>query len=267
MVAVGDIACRPGKKQTAIECHQRETSDLALRLDPDIVLLLGDLQYERGELANFNAVFAPTWGRLLTRTRPAPGNHEYATKNGAGYYGYFGARAHPAQRGWYSFSTPTGWHLVALNSNCAAVGGCAVGSPQERWLRTDLKRSTARCTLAYWHHPRFSSGLHGSAPEMAPLYDALHDAGAELVLTGHDHDYERFAPLDADGRPGHIRQFVVGTGGRSAYSFKQPISGSEARHTGTFGVLSLELSRSGYSWRFVPVRDGGFTDSGRADCS
>jgi acid phosphatase type 7 len=159
--------------------------------------------------------------------------------------------------------------VVALNSNCAVVG-CAAGSAQGRWLRADLAAHPARCTLAYWHHPRFSSGIHGGEPAVGPLWRALAEAGAEIVLSGHDHDYERFAPLDADGRPDPergLRQFVVGTGGRSRYPFPgPPRPGSEARSAESFGVLTLTLHEDRYEWQFVPIAGGRFSDRGVGEC-
>jgi hypothetical protein len=159
--------------------------------------------------------------------------------------------------------------VVVLNSNCAAVGGCGAGSPQETWLRADLASHPRACTLAAWHQPRWSSGSHGSDTQTDALYRALHDAGADVVLNGHDHDYERFAPLDPDGSPdaAHgIREFVVGTGGRNQTPFGPPQPGSEVRGSGTFGVLKLTLRPDGYDWTFLPASPGTFTDSGSGTC-
>lgn len=232
------------------------------------MLTLGDNVYDRGTADEFARCYDPSWGRHRERTRPAPGNHDYGNGRAVAYYDYFGKAAGEPNKGWYSFDVG-GWHLVALNSNCAIVGGCGAGSEQERWLRADLAAHPGRCTLAYWHHARFSSGLHGNNDVTAGLWRALEDAGADVVLTAHDHDYERFSPLSPDGRPvqaGGIRQFVVGTGGRSLYPFRAPVAGSEVRSAATFGVLMLSLRETGYDWRFLPVAGSKFTDGGSGSC-
>jgi len=262
LVAAGDIACVPGAVATAGECQMEATASLIESLDPEVVAPLGDLQYERGEAANFAASYAKTWGRFGDRTRPAPGNHEYAGGKAPGYFAAFDGRADGGDgRGWYSYDLG-GWHVVVLNSVCSAVGGCGEGSAQLTWLRADLAADTSRCTLAYWHHPRWSSGLHGSDDGYEPFWQALTDDGADIVLGGHDHHYERFAPRDG------LRQFVVGTGGRSLYPVIAQEANSEVVDTQTFGVLALTLRPDGYDWRFVPVPDGdsNFTDVGSAGC-
>jgi len=164
------------------------------------VLTVGDNQYEHATLAAYVASYAPSWGRVKAKTRPTPGNHDYWTADAAGYYEYFGAAAGDPSRGYYSFDLGR-WHLIALNSNCAEVGGCGRRSPQTRWLRADLAASSARCTLAYWHHPRFSSGPHGSSTAYREFWRALYAANADVVVVGHDHDYERFAPQDGTASP------------------------------------------------------------------
>ena len=267
LVAAGDLACSPRARRTALRCHHRATSDLALRLRPARVALLGDTQYDRGTLAEFRASFQPTWGRLKSRSRPAVGNHEYLTPGASGYFTYFGAAAGPRGRGYYSYDLG-GWHVVVLNSNCEKVS-CAPGSAQERWLRADLAAHRATCTLAYWHHPRFSSGFNGNFANTAPFWRALHAAGADVVLTGHDHDYERFAPQAPLGRadPARgIRQFGVGTGGELLRPFRAIQPNSQRRAASTFGVLALTLRPTGYSWRFVPEPGRTFTDSGSGRC-
>jgi len=158
---------------------------------------------------------------------------------------------------------------VVLNSNCGAVGGCAAGQPQETWLRADLAANPRSCTLAYWHHPRYSSGEHGNQTSMTPLYQTLYDGGADVALTGHDHTYERFAPQDASGvldQQRGVRQFVVGSGGKNHYSFSTPQPNSEVRNSDTFGVLKLTLHASSYDWQFVPEPGRTFTDSGTGSC-
>jgi hypothetical protein len=260
LVAAGDIACVPGMAARPTQCQQEATAALVESLHPDAVAALGDLQYDRGEAANFAGSYVPSWGRFLDRTHPAPGNHEYAGGRAAGYYGTFGGRADGVDgRGWYSYDLGT-WHVVVLNSNCSAVGGCGPGSAELRWLHDDLAAHARPCTLAYWHHPRWSSGLHHSDDGYQPFWDELAAAGADVVLSGHDHHYERFAPVQG------IRQFVVGTGGRSLYPVVSRESGSEVVDTHTFGVLALTLRDGGYDWRFDPIPGSTFTDAGSAGC-
>ncbi len=270
VVAAGDIACDPadpdyrGGSGTASRCHQRATSDLALALAPDAVLLLGDNQYLSGDYSAYQASFGPSWGRLQPRLRPAPGNHEYLTPGAFGYFNYFGQAA---AQGHYSFDLGD-WHFVSLDSNCAEVGGCGRGSAEERWLRQDLAAHPGVCTLAYWHHPRFSSGPHGDNPAYAAFWQALVDGGADLVLAGHDHDYERFAPQDASGMADAqrgLREFVVGTGGKDLYAFTHVSANSQVRLADRFGVLRLRLRDGGYNWEFVG-EDGEVADAGSAPC-
>jgi acid phosphatase type 7 len=272
--AAGDIACDPADANynlglgTASACRMKATSDLIAGGGFDVVLALGDTQYETGASGKFTASYDPTWGRFLAITRPVVGNHEYGIAGAAGYFGYFGAAAGDPAQGWYSFEAGA-WHVVVLNSNCAAVGGCGPGSPQETWLRADLAAHSRVCTLAAWHHPRWSSGSHGSSAVADAFWRALHDAGADVILNGHDHDYERFAPLDPDGLPDDahgIREFVVGTGGKNQTAFGTPRTGSEARSSGTFGVLQLSLQPGGYDWAFLPAAPGTFSDSGSGTC-
>jgi hypothetical protein len=275
IAAAGDIACDPasasyrGGAGTSSECHMRATSDLILDIAPDAVLTLGDNQYENGALEKFRASYHPTWGRVLGVTRPAVGNHEYQTRGAAGHFDYFGAAAGDRSKGYYSFNLGN-WHLISLNSNCAEIGGCGRGSPQESWLRADLAAHPAACTLAYWHHPRFSSGSsHGNDPSTDGLWRALYDAGAEVILNGHDHDYERFAPQTPDGAadPARgIREFIVGTGGKSHHGFGTVRANSQVRNGSVFGVLELTLRASSYAWRFLPDTGGAAVDSGSTVC-
>ena len=261
LVGAGDIAA----------CDSTGDEATAALLDgiPGTVFTAGDNAYEHGTAAEFAACYAPSWGRHRERTRPAAGNHDYLMPGAAPYFAYFGAAAGEPGRGYYSYDIGD-WHVVVLNSNCWAVAGCHAGSVQERWLRADLAAHPARCTLAYWHHPRFSSGPHGGDVAVAPLWQALYEAGAEIVINGHDHIYERFAPQDPSGAPDAargIRQFVVGTGGRSLYSVRgTPAATSELRNSATFGVLKLTLHAEGYEWEFVPVAGGAFTDRGSGVC-
>lgn len=273
LVAAGDISCDPadasfnGGNGTATACRMKATSDLALALDPDAVLLLGDNQYENGTLAKYQASYDPTWGRLKAITYPIPGNHEYLTAGAAGYYSYFGAAAGDPAKGYYSFDLG-GWHLVALNSNCAAVGGCGPGSPQEQWLAADLAAHPGVCTLAYWHHPRFSSGPHGNDATVQTFWTDLYDAGADLILNGHDHVYERFSQQDpagaADPARG-LRQITMGAGGKNLTSFPLVRANSRVRNASAFGVLKLTLHPNGYTWQFV-TEGGSIADSGTGLC-
>ncbi len=231
-----------------------------------IVATLGDNAYNSGTPAEFADCYNPTWGRHLDRTMPSPGNHDYLTPGASGYFSYFGARAGSPSSGYYVFSLGR-WQVIALNSNCAEVGGCEAGSRQETWLRRVLAADPARCTAAYFHHPRFSSGFHGPTPALDDLWTALHDHGADVVLNGHEHNYERLAPMESDGARDEatgIRTFIVGTGGTSLRGVLSPGPNSESvvvRH----GILVMELSAGGYSWEFLDV-DGAIADAGSASC-
>jgi hypothetical protein len=246
---------------------ERTARLLAGRRGP--ILALGDLAYDRGTAREFAECYAPSWGRLKERTHPVPGNHEYKEHDAAApYFAYFGAAAGTPGEGWYSFGIG-GWHFVALNSNCDEVGGCGRSSPQGRWLAADLAAHPAPCTLAFWHHARFSSGAkHGNTREMAEFWEILAEHGADVILSGHEHVYERFAPQDARGRadPNGVRQFTVGTGGRSLRGFGEIQPNSEARSGDSFGVLALTLEPAGYAWEFLPAAGFRFVDRGRAAC-
>jgi len=267
IVAAGDIADNDPNPGDDI------TARLIDNLNPTAVLPLGDLAYDNGTLTEFQTWYDPTWGRHKARTYPVPGNHEYGTPGAAGYFDYFngvGAAfgvAGSRTDGWYSFDLGN-WHIVALNSNCTAVGGCDATSRQVAWLRADLAASTRPCTLAYWHHPRFAANMATEA--VAGFWQALYDANAEIVLNAHDRNYQRFAPLDAAGRPDPlrgIREFVVGTGGKGHHVFNSSPSTVEAAHTGSFGVLRLTLHPSSYEWAFVPQGGSVFTtESGSGTC-
>ncbi len=272
LVAVGDVACQPGATTTATACRHAQVAALVGTLAPDAVAVLGDVQYEEGTLAEFQGSFHPTWGTPLgSLLRPVPGNHEYQDGNGAaGYFGYFGATAGDPAKGYYAFDLG-GWRVLALNtnSNCTTLA-CGAGSAQEQWLRAELAASAARCTAAYWHHPRFSSTplIGRSNAAMDGLWDAAHDGGADVVLAGHAHNYERFAPLDANGAvaAGGLREFVVGSGGKSLHPFDATtVTGSEVRIDDAFGVLELTLRDGAYDWRFV-AEDGSVRDAGTQSC-
>ena len=247
LIAAGDIA---SCGSTADEA----TGALIARI-PGTVAVLGDAVYDRGTAEEFRDCYS--WAPFLGRTRAALGNHEYGTGTAAAAIELFGLP--PA--GYYSYDLGS-WHVVVLNSNCEPAGGCEDGSPQQRWLAADLNRSGARCTLAYMHHPRFSSGLHGSDTTVAPLWRTLARGGADVALGGHDHHYERFAPF------GGIRSFVVGTGGRSHYPVLRRLSRPQSVvvNDRTYGVLRLTLRPTGYDWRFMAVAGSRFRDAGSAGC-
>ena len=242
----------------------REATAKLLDRIPGTVFTAGDNAYPDGTDADYAQKYNPTWGRHRARTKPSPGNHEYNTSGATGYYKYFGALAGPSSRGYYSYDLGD-WHIISLNSNI----DMSAGSTQERWLRADLAASNKECTLAYWHHPRFSAGKHGSSTKSQDIYQALYEAGAEVVVVGHDHNYQRFAPQTADGqldRQRGIRQFVAGMGGASHYSFSSPIANTEAYNTDTYGVLKLTLGPGTYQWEFVPVAGKTYRDSGSGTC-
>ena len=230
------------------------------------IFAAGDTAYPKGTAAQYRDCYGPTWGRWRLRTSPVPGNHEYYTSGAAPYFAYFGARAGVKGQGWYAENLGT-WRVYYLNANCTKVG-CGPTSPQVAWLRGDLAANPRACVAAVWHQPLFSSGLHGGTASVRPLWNALEAAGADVVLNGHDHDYERFAPqtsagtADANG----IREFVVGTGGGGLRPFATIASNSEVRNASTFGVLRLTLRAEGYDWRFVPVAGQSFTDAGSGAC-
>ena len=261
LLAAGDIAsCNStGDEATAALLDARPNAQVAT---------LGDNVYESGTPAEFANCFEPTWGRHKARIRPALGNQEYGVFRAGGYYAEFGPAAGDAPLGWYSYDLAT-WHIVVLNSNCDTVG-CATGGTQEKWLRDDLAAHPARCTLAIWHHPRFTSGtVRGPNPNVTPLYAALYDAGVELLLTAHENNYERFAPLNPAGQPDDVRgvrEFVVGTGGRGHDPLGPPAPGSEVRNDNTFGLLVLTLRPTSYQWQFAPEAGKSFTDSGSTNC-
>jgi hypothetical protein len=261
LIGAGDIG----------DCESEGDEATAALLDglPGTIFTAGDNVYPNGTLESFEACYEPSWGRHLDRTRPAPGNHDRPGERLDGYLAYFGeAGTNEAGDPWYSYELGT-WHVIVLDSNCSEVGGCGPDSPQGQWLAADLAASGARCTVAIWHHPRFSSGdEHGNDPEMDPLWRALYVADADVVVNGHDHDYERFAPQDPDGnedRERGMRQFVVGTGGTPLRGFDDPEPNSELRLAVSHGLLELTLRDGGYDWRFIPT-DGDITDRGSASC-
>ena len=261
LVGAGDIA----------DCRDLSGAEATAKLLDHVsgtVMAVGDLAYPDGTKENFSC-YEKTWGRVKSRTRPAPGNHEFHSAGATPYFEYFGAAAGDPKTGYYSYELGK-WHVIVLNSECLDVGGCEAGSPQEKWLRGDLAQHPAACTLAYWHKPLFSSGsAHGNDLEMKHLWQALYDANAEIVVNGHDHNYERFAPQAPDGSadPARgIREFVAGTGGKNLRPMGPPVLNSEVSSSEAFGVLKLTLRTNGYDWQFIPQAGRSFTDSGSANC-
>lgn len=282
VIAVGDMACAPvdpafndGKGQDD-ECMAQAVSDAAVARQPDLLLGLGDYQYEVASEADWASAYAPTWGRLREITRPALGNQELKVHKANSYHAFFDDVA-IEQPGYTSYDIGD-WHVVVLNTNCTVVeGGCGVESPQLAWLKEDLAANSGRCILAYGHHPRWSNGIAGPDNRIDPLWTELVDGGATMYLSGHEADYERFPVLDAAHTPdpAGVRQFVVGTGGQSLYEPEEgdaswrdtfdPIP-SEYFDTGNHGFLELELGDGEYGWQFVTAA-GTVTDAGSASCN
>jgi acid phosphatase type 7 len=261
LIVAGDIAeCN---KIPAADSAAEATAKLVEAI-PGLVLTLGDNTYPDGAASEFTDCYQPTWGRFKQRTRPSPGNHDYRTSNAEAYYDYFGDSAGPARRGYYSFDY-AGWHLISLNSNIDAENDSA----QMQWLRQDLAASKTRCTIAYWHHPVFSSGSHGNDNKMKAVWNTLHEAGADIVLNGHDHHYERFASQDITGNldtARGMREFLIGTGGVRLYKIDDVKANSEVRENATHGVVKFTLGENDYRWEFIPVEGSAFRDSGTGSC-
>ena len=266
LVGAGDIASC-GHPDGA-----RATAKLLEKV-PGIIFAAGDLAYEKGSPGEFRNCYGTTWGEFKERTRPALGNHEYVDQKATGYFQYWGEQAGPVGKGYYSFELGT-WHIIALNTNCFVklLGGCAIGSPEEVWLKEDLAAHPDACVLAFGHHALFSSGIfksHAIHPELKPFWQDLYTAHAALVLAGHEHSYERFAPQTPDGQADPergIREIVIGTGGRSHDPLGFSMANSEVRNADTYGVLKLTLSPGHYTWEFIPEEGRTFTDSGAGEC-
>lgn len=280
VAAVGDMVCDPDDpdfhhdtKAKGDHCRHRDVSGLAVAMNPDVLLGLGDYQYELPTTAAYQGVYQPSYGRLLDRTVPVFGNQEYKVQDANTFTAYFGDRIRDP-RGYWSQEIGR-WHLVVLNSNCSAVaGGCGTGSPQQTWLAADLSDNGRRCVIAAWHHPRWSSGLAGADARTADLFRTLYDHQVELVLSGHEADYERFGPLNPDGKadPRGVRQYVVGTGGQAHYR-PEATTGRTDAPAGEFvdydhhGVLQLDLGPDSWSWRFHALEaDPPVEDQGQASC-
>lgn len=257
LIGAGDIA----------DCRSDGAARTALLLDSirGTIFIAGDVAYQtKKNPYPLITCFDPAWGRHRARIRPALGNHEYTSEGARSYFDYFGNRAGPRPGGYYSYELGN-WHVIALNTNIAIDSG----SPQETWLRTDLDAHLARCTVTYMHHPRFSSGPHDERAMLAPFWRAFASYGVSVVIAGHDHLYERFALLDADGNPDSVhgvRQFVVGTGGAHRYTLTRVLPGSEAHSSDSFGLLKLSLLPGRYRWEFIPVDANGFRDRGESSC-
>lgn len=260
LVGAGDIA----------RCDSDADEATARLLDSiaGTVFTAGDNAYDEGTEGQFRDCYDPTWGRHRARTLPVAGNHDWLTQRARGYRTYFGRAAAPDGQTWYATDVGT-WRVIVLDSDCDNVGGCEDGSAQMAWLRDELASRPAVCSLALWHRPRFSSGQHGDEPRMAAFWRELHGAGVEALVSGHDHDYERFEPLDGDGRPdpaSGVRQFVVGTGGAPLRAFEDPRPGSVVRDSSSHGVLRLVLWPDRYEWGFIPVAGREFRDDGAGTC-
>ncbi len=256
LVAAGDIS----------SCWWRADGATGLLLDriDGVVAPLGDLVYQSGTEAQFAKCYGPTWGRHIRRTRPAIGNHDRRTEKGGPYYRYFGARAGKPGEGWYAYPLD-GWHVVVLNTE----GDISAGSPQLRWLEKELRAHPTRCTLAYMHRPRFSSGDHGGSNKVRDAWQVMYAHGVDVVLAGHDHLYERFPPRNPDGQPDPadgIVSFVVGTGGAPLYNYGELDPHSAIRQNTAHGVLALRFKPDGYEWEFVAVPGEDFEDRGEGRC-
>ena len=275
IAVAGDIACDPSDANynnglgSASYCHQQATADLVSAGGYNAVFAIGDLQYTDGTYDKVLTSYDKSWGRFKSSTYPVPGNHEYLDPNAAGYYAYWGAAAGDPSKGYYSVNIGT-WHVIVLNGECSYVGGCGANTPQEKWLRADLGAHKNKCTVAMWHEPRFSSGDGGdNGTNFTTFWKDLYNANADLILAGHIHDYERFAPQNPSGGLDNargIREIVVGTGGKSLVGFPSVLPNSQVRNADTYGVLALTLANSSYSWKFVPEAGKTFTDSGSTSC-
>jgi hypothetical protein len=262
LIGAGDIA-------DCSDLSGAEATSKLLDKNPGTVFTAGDNVYPDGTAQQFRDCYGPTWGRHKSRTRPSPGNHDFHSGGATPYFEYFGAAAGDQKLGVFSYDLGT-WHVISLNSECQPAGGCEAGSPQEKWLKADLQAHPAACIVAYWHKPLFSSGAsHGNDPSTKAFWDDLYVAHAVLILGGHDHDYERFAPQNPDGvaDPAHgVREIVVGTGGKSHRPFAAPKPNSEVRNADTYGVLKLTLHPHSYDFEFIPEAGKTFHDAGSGSC-
>jgi hypothetical protein len=260
LIGAGDIG------ECGVE-HDEQTAEIIKRYPGATVFTAGDNAYEDGRAIEFQNCYGPSWGQFKDRTRPVPGNHDFHTDHGAPYYAYFGAAAGEAGKGWYSYDVGD-WHIVALNSNCDAVG-CREGSSQVEWLRQDLQNSAGQCTLMIWHHPRFSAvSAESGYGSVSTFWKIAREFNVDVVVNGDQHSYQRFAPLDGDGNPdpNGVREFIVATGGSGFYEWAKTDPNLEVRDNQTHGVIKFNLYPGRYEWEFLPVEGGTFADSGADTC-
>ncbi len=265
VMAVGDIACGPNDQDK--DCQDKRTAELIKSTNPDALFLLGDLQYQDGKSEDFQKFFGSTWQQFNSLAYPTPGNHDYLTPGATGYFNFYqNFYKNKQNKDYYSFNIGP-WHLISLNSNCWAVAGCLADTPQEKWLVKDLQDNPSKCTLAFWHHPFYTSGRQENLTAYRDFWKDLYNSGADVVLNGHEHLYERFAPQDNLGNKNDkgIREFVVGTGGINLYSFQKIQPNSEFRDNKDFGVLKLTLHSSSYDWQFISI-DNQVLDAGSGQC-
>jgi acid phosphatase type 7 len=264
VLAAGDIAdCPNGVASPSAVA----TANLVAQFPDTPLLILGDLAYHNGNTQEFNGCYALTWGKFMDRSFPSPGNHEYVTPNAAGYFDYFGSRAGPDRRGYYSASIGK-WRVFSLNSNVPMDAA----SPQAAWFKSEMTSSTQpKCTIAIWHHPPYSSSERGANLPARDLWKMVVDSGVDIVLNGHEHLYERFAPMDREGvaapESNGTRLFVVGSGGYSGlYKFAAVTPTSEVRYNASHGIMKLSLYAEKYEWEFLPTAAGVVGDKGSGTC-
>lgn len=259
LITAGDIA--------RCDSQDDESTAALAATYPGTVLVLGDNAYEDGSGRDYEDCYQPSWGRLLERTMAIPGNHDHQTADAQGYFDYFGARAGPAGRGWYA-ETLGAWRLITLDSECRPVGGCGPGSPQYTWLTTELNEHASPCTVVAFHRPRYSSGYHGDDAGVDPLWRLVVDAGADIVLNGHEHSFERLGPMDADGHAdaNGVVAFIAGTGGAPLRGFEDVVETSQVRIDDRHGVLVLQLADGSFDWAFHSTPDDTVEDQGTGAC-
>ncbi len=267
LIGAGDIALCGDPPEYKADDRTADMIEQLLTEHPQAgIFIAGDVVQGEGRAVEYQNCFGPTWGRFIDRIRPVPGNHDYMTDSAGPYYAYFGEAAGPAGLGYYSYDLGD-WHIVAINSNCNDIA-CGPNSAQVAWLREDLLNNDKKCTLAYWHHPRFSSGLAGGSGVMNPIWRTAVELGVDVVVSGHDHNYERFAPMNAEGEadPQGTRMFVSGTGGALLRVLGTPQPNSEVRYEGTHGVMRFILHPDRYEWSFLPLDDPAAADQGSDPC-
>lgn len=272
IVAVGDILC--SNQNLGSSCQEDGIAKLIKDINPQAILIPGDSQYEKGTSFEYQKYFESFLGKYKEKIYPAPGNHDYYIPKASGYYDYFNGvgkydgRVGSRDQGFYSFNLEN-WHIISINSNCADIGGCQKGSVQEKWLLSDLQKNKLPCILAFWHEPRFSSGPHGSNLIFKDIWTDLYNSKADIIINGHDHDYERFKMQDPEGKEDEkgIREFVVGTGGSLLYRLMNIEKNSEVSDSSSHGVLELKLYSDKYDWNFWAVEGDNFKDTGSNLCN